>query len=113
MALAKKWRQKLVYVAIAIAFSFVISIAIYFFIKSSDIYKSAATYAANSDEISTETGGIKAIYLMPFNLYIHTNGAEGKAKLQIYILGNKNSERVNLFLKQESGVWVVKSANAL
>lgn len=96
----------LMLIGVAIAFFVLFIVLIGSAMKNSDAYKTAVSEIEKSEEIRTQTGGIKGYGIMPTgNISVSNN--EGQAQLEIKVLGNTNDMHVNVYLEKENGQWKV------
>ncbi len=73
--------------------------------KNSDAYKVATKEIEQNKEIIAETGGIKGYGMMPTGNISIANG-QGKAQLEIKVLGNTKDLNVSVYLEKEpNGQW--------
>lgn len=88
----------------------IVSLMFVFFIavnamKNSDAYKVAVREIEQNKEIINETGGIKGYGMMPTGNISISNG-QGKAQLEIKVLGNTKDLTVSVYLEKEpNGGW--------
>jgi hypothetical protein len=74
-------------------------------IKNSEAYKVAVQEIEQNQEVLDETGGIKGYGMIPTGNMTISNG-NGKAQLEIKVLGNEKNLNVSAFLvKEPGGEW--------
>lgn len=95
----------------AAVLSLIIYAGLYAAIKNSNAYLCATVYINQSSSVKNEFGEIEKISLSPNNFYFKSDGADGKAKMKINIIGKMKEGSIVFSLKQESGKWTVQEAN--
>ncbi|AWW00418.1 RDD family protein [Arcticibacterium luteifluviistationis] len=79
--------------------------------KESDAYKVAITEIEKNEEILSETGGITGYGMIPTGHVDYVNG-NGKAQLEINVLGNDKDFKVDVLLTKElNGEWKLIELN--
>lgn len=106
-------RNALKYLFIAGTFTFVFYIFGYFLVRNSDAYSVAIIHINESDVFKNIYGDAGGSFLVPYGFSMHTDGFDGKARLQIFIEGSKKSGRVAFFLERRFGKWSVERSISL
>ncbi len=98
-------RRILVLAGIGISFFAFTILFAGFTMKSSDAYKVAVDEIKSNKEIQAETGGIKGFGMMPTGNINISNG-QGKAQLEIKVLGIEKDLNISVYLEKEpDGKW--------
>jgi len=78
-----------------------------FSIKNSEAYKVSVKEIETDKKILLKTGGIKGFGMLPLGSITTTNG-QGKAELEIKVLGKKKDLKIHVYLEKElGGEWKV------